>query len=199
MGLKLALVAGNGYKGQPLGKVTRVDLHWSAGGYRTIHDKYHFSVAWDADAKRACVVRALRPTQLGAHLWGRNGGSIGVALCAMGPGAPVMREQVIAAGQLVGEICFAFNLLIGAHVTMQKMACDADNIWPVAGNIVMPVIGDHAMFAKADGYWPDRSDVGSQEANPARNYHRQITDLANMTQHGLAKKAIAPSYATFMK
>jgi hypothetical protein len=140
MRLKLALFAHNDQKDQPLGTPTQVVLHWTAGTYAQCWDSYHFNIAFDAKAPRACVVKALSLKQKGQHLAKRNTGAIGVTLCAMASKShPVQPLQEAAAAELCAELLWHHKLSI-AHLT------------------------DHAHWARVDGYFPHRWDVGDRFA-----------------------------------
>lgn len=138
MGLNLELFAHNDQQHQPLGKVTQVVLHWTAGGYAQCYDSYHFNIAYDAKVPRACVVKSLKLTQKGQHLWKRNTGAIGVTLCAMGTAQlKVQPLQEQAAAELCAE------LLRHHRLTLKELT-------------------DHAEWAQVDGYYPERWDIGDR-------------------------------------
>lgn len=146
MGLNLTLHSANGQKGEPLGKITQLVLHWTAGDYRGVWDDYHYNVAFDRSEKRACIVKTLDLTQKGQHLWKRNTGAVGVSFCAMADHRfPVTEEQKEACALLLAELCYKLNLDPRLKGT----------------------ITDHAEWAKVDGYYPDRWDIGSQAAGAA--------------------------------
>lgn len=136
MGLNLTLHSANGQKNQPLGQPTQLVLHWTAGDYRGVWDDYHYCVAYDRSADRACIAKCLDITQKGQHLWKRNTGAIGLSFSAMADSRfAVTPKQKEAMALLVAELCFKYSI---------SMA-----------NVV-----DHAYWAKKDGYFPDRWDIG---------------------------------------
>lgn len=137
MGLILSLFTANKQKHTPLGHPTQLVMHWTAGNYQQVWDDYHFNIAYDPVAKRACVAKTLNLTQKGQHLWKRNTGAIGVTFSGMlDKRFPITTEQIEAAGELLAEICLKYNW------TEEK-------------------ITDHATWAKIDGYFPTRWDIGN--------------------------------------
>jgi hypothetical protein len=153
--------------------------HWAASGYRDVFDAYHNSIAYDEVQKRACVVRNLKSNQKGKHAWGRNSGLLGNSFSAMSDThAPITAQQIEAMSQLLAEQCLHYKLDPAGHVTLQKMKSNDTQIWAVDGFISVPVIMDHAILAKNDGYYPERTDIGSQDTRPGRNYLAQVTARA---------------------
>jgi hypothetical protein len=137
MGLNLTLHRANGQKAEPLGKPTQIVLHWTAGDYRGIWDDYHFCVAFDRSENRACIAKCLKLTQKGQHLWKRNTGAIGLSFSAMADSRfQVTPKQIEAMALLVAELCFKYS-------------------------IPMTSVVDHAFWAKKDGYFPQRWDIGN--------------------------------------
>jgi N-acetylmuramoyl-L-alanine amidase CwlA len=118
---------------EPLGKTTTLTLHWTAGGYTQTFDDYHFCVKGDG-----AVVQTLSISKKGAHTWKRNSGNIGVSMCCMADGCPVTDKQREATARLVAELCGMFGLDVERDVH------------------------DHAYFARLDGYYPERWDVGEE-------------------------------------
>lgn len=130
--------------GDPLGKPERITMHWSAGSYTQTFDHYHFSILGDGK-----VVQTLPITVKGSHCWKRNSGNIGVSWCAMADGFPVTKAQREAAAILIAELCGVYGI-------------DPDKD-----------VQDHAYWAKIDGYFPDRWDVGS-EMGPLRKRIKEV-------------------------
>lgn len=136
MGLNLTLHTANGQKNQPLGKPTQIVLHWTAGDYRGVWDDYHYCVAYDRSSDRACIAKCLDINQKGQHLWKRNSGSIGLSFSAMADQRfKVTPKQIEAMALLIAELCHKYAIPMSAVV-------------------------DHAYWAKKDGYFPDRWDIG---------------------------------------
>lgn len=137
MGLTLALFAHNDQKAQPLGAPSQVVLHWTAGNYQQCWDSYHFNLAYDVAVGRACVVKSLKLSQKGQHVWKRNSGAIGVTFCAMANAKSyaVQPKQEEAAAVLCAELLQHFKLPLSA-------------------------LRDHAFWAQEDGYYPERWDIG---------------------------------------
>ena len=59
------------------GKITKLYLHWTAGRYEQVFDDYHISIGKTGTIYLSCSDF----TELKAHTWHRNTGSIGIALC----------------------------------------------------------------------------------------------------------------------
>lgn len=149
---------------QDLGKPSRLIYHWSAGTYTQAWDGYHYGIGFDTKTKKAVVLRFLTIDQKGKHLWGRNGGSVGVSFLAMADKHPVTKEQVLAAARLGAELCAWRQIDPRAKETVPQMTCDksASNIWTTGKQIVMPTVTDHTSYAKQDGYGAWRIDIGDK-------------------------------------
>lgn len=118
--------------GEPLGKPEKITMHWSAGSYTQTFDHYHFNILGDGRVEQTLSIKVK-----GSHTWRRNSGNIGIGWCAMATKKhPVTAAQKEAAAVLIAELCGCFDI-----------DPDAD-------------VKDHAYYAKQDGYFPDRWDVG---------------------------------------
>ena len=59
------------------GKINRIYLHWTAGHYDDVYDDYHINIGAGGELYLTCEDF----TELKAHTWRRNTGSIGIAMC----------------------------------------------------------------------------------------------------------------------
>lgn len=144
---------------EPLGKPKLITLHWTADNHTKTFDHYHFCIRGDGS-----VVQTLPIGTKGSHTWGRNSGNIGISMCAMGKGSPVTGFQREATAVLVAELAGCFGLDL--HATLQlpelRLSPDGKSLIPTGRLLPFPVLADHAMFARADGYYPDRWDIGDE-------------------------------------
>ena len=63
------------------GKITKLYLHWTAGRYEQVFDDYHISIGKTGTIYLSCSDF----TELKAHTWHRNTGSVGIAMnCCWG-------------------------------------------------------------------------------------------------------------------
>lgn len=149
---------------EALGKPERVIFHWSAGRYNQAWDGYHYNIGFNDKTKTAVVMRCLGLNQKGKHLWGRNGGSVGISLLAMANGFPVTEEQMQAAARLAAEYCAWRHIDPRAKEIVPQMMSDsrASRIWATGKQITMPVVTDHARYANEDGYGRWRNDIGTK-------------------------------------
>lgn len=119
--------------GEPLGNPERITLHWTAGNYDQTFDHYHFCVKGSGE-----VVQTLSLKLKGSHCWKRNSGNIGVSMCCMASNKfPPTDKQREATARLVAE-------LMGIY------------------GIALEDVQDHAYWAKADKYFPERWDIGPE-------------------------------------
>ena len=146
---------------EPLGTPRLITLHWSAGGYEQTFPDYHFAILGSGEVRQTLPIAVK-----GAHTWGRNSGNIGVSLCAMHPDGrhPVTAEQREACACLVAELCGIYGLELSGAVVLPEMRVDGGRIVPTGRSRTFPAVADHATFARADGYYPDRWDVGPEYA-----------------------------------
>ena len=142
---------------EPMGKPDRITLHWTAGSYTQTFNDYHGCIR--GDGRRG----ATRPLTIkGAHTWGRNSGNIGESLCAMAPGCPVKPEQVETMAAVVAEHCHRFNIPLRGVVKLPAMRVQGSRLVAIPGKTILaPTVADHAWYARADGYYPDRWDIGA--------------------------------------
>ncbi len=167
---------------EPMGKPDRITLHWTAGSYTQTFNDYHGCIRGDG---RRVATRPL--TIKGAHTWGRNSANIGESLCAMAPGCPVKQEQIETMAATVAEHCHRYGILVRGVVKLPAMRVEGARLVAVPNKwIFAPTVADHAWYAKADGYYPDRWDIGDlyQEViEKAGWYHAEITAGRRGYQH----------------
>lgn len=141
---------------EPLGKPRFITLHWTAGGYQTTFPSYHFCVTGDGRS-----INTLPLGVKGSHVWGRNSANIGVALCAMANARTMPTDkQIEETAALVADLCRQFSIDIHAHHTVQRHKVLSGQRVPLPDTMEVPVVTDHAAYARADGYYPDRWDCG---------------------------------------
>lgn len=139
----------NSQKDSPLGKPVGIVLHWSAGYKNQVWDEYHFNVAEMYGLP--VVVKTLKLSQKGQHLWKRNTGMIGVSISAMATTELTPSPaQCDATAILVAELC----------AWKQIDPCGEITLTGFDKTITMFAVEDHAAYAKVDGYFPDRWDIG---------------------------------------
>lgn len=123
-----------------MAKLNYITFHWTAGTWTwTNTEHYHYIVSFDNKAK---LNKILPLNKAGSHTWKRNSGNIGIAFAGM-LGAtsvdfgkyPIKPEQIEMGAKLAAELSIKYNI-------------------PLAN------IKDHAYYARLDGYYPDRWDVG---------------------------------------
>lgn len=160
-GLDLTLFEANNQKEQGLGVVHGVVLHWTAGNYTQIWDDYHYNVVYDPTHKQAHVVKTLKTTDKGSHIWGRNTGLIGITMsCMVDKQHPVTAEQVEAVSQLVAEICAWKRIDPKGTYHTDGKASNESRIWTTGESLEAAVIADHHWYALKDGYSNARWDIG---------------------------------------
>ena len=170
----------------PLGTPKFITLHWTAGTYDQTFPEYHWCVKGDGTA-----VQTLSMQEKGAHCWGRNTGNIGVSMCAMAPHHPVTPVQVEHTAKLVAELCHLYGIDPRATVQLAAKKVQGDALVDAPGNVTAPTIADHAFFARKDGYYPERWDIGE--------FHIPIQHKAQWYFDALAKGTAKPEFATHVK
>ena len=121
----------------------------------------------------AAIIRTLKPTEKGAHLWGRNTGLTGAAYAATadssrpgyGPGAPTAHQRA-AMAVLGGEFCAWHRLdprgtnQLSRKQRVGKGTVD-DRLVTLPGTIAFPVVACHQTYAGPDQYGDERWDTGA--------------------------------------
>ena len=102
------------------GKINRIYLHWTAGHYDDVYDDYHINIGAGGELYLTCEDF----TELKAHTWRRNTGSIGIAMCcAAGATAirgsetdfgkePPTQQQIEAMAKTVAVLTYVLGLEI---------------------------------------------------------------------------------------
>lgn len=125
------------------GKINRIYLHWTAGHYGDVYDDYHLNIGPDGELYLTCT----EFTELKAHTWRRNSGSIGIAMCcAYGASAirgsetnfgnePPTQKQIEAMAKAVAVLAYALGLEIKLlTVTTHCEAALFDGYGPHSGD-----------------------------------------------------------------
>lgn len=142
---------------EPMGPIRNMTLHWTAGSHTQTFDDYHFCVLGSGQ-----VVQTRPIGMKGGHTWKRNGGNIGISMCAKADGYPVTDAQRESTARLVAELAGMFGLDLHAKVLLPDLRMRGDQLIPTGRTRAFGVLADHAAFARADGYYPDRWDVGEE-------------------------------------
>lgn len=157
---------------EPMGRIERITLHWSAGNATKAYPAYHLSVRGDGKVVVSCPL-----TEKGAHCWGRNTGNVGVSMLGH-PDRGFPAVQVEATALVCAEVAHKYGLDLDGSVELPRLR-NVGGVKLVAAGGVMhaPVLADHAWYAHADGYYPDRWDIGKWYgpiAGKARWYLRRL-------------------------
>lgn len=159
----------------PLGTPSLITLHWTAGSYQQTHDSYHFCVTGDGRS-----INTLSLALKGSHAWGRNSGNIGVAMCCMANARTMpTAKQIEETAALVADLSAQFNISLTADRRIQRHKVLSGMRIPLDDWIDVPLVADHAAYARADGYYPDRWDCGrytDEILKKALWYRDQIAD-----------------------
>lgn len=179
---------------EPMGVITRVTLHWTAGGYEQVFDDYHFCIRGDGR-----VVKTLPITVKGAHTWGRNSGNVGIALCSeagavahagpdglrpVGSKFPTQAIQLERMALLVAELAFTQTLALTGTVNMAKIRPDRATMRmvPAGGRCQVPVVTDHGWYSVNDRYADAgamRWDIGDFKDDVLRKAAWYLEQLRN--------------------
>lgn len=161
----LYLIKQNTQKNEPMGKPLHIVFHHSAGHRNVVYDDYHFCGA-EVDGK-AYVVKTLKTSEKGQHLWGRNSGCVGYSLSAMAKTKAnkfihPSDAQLEQAGLWLGEysawkkfdIKGTVSLINKDYIPSTKTLVSMGTYEDYA------LVADHGYFALHDRYYPDRWDIG---------------------------------------
>lgn len=139
-------------------------LHVTAGGPSGVFPHYHLTAV--ADARR--VVRSLPDTTPGAHVYGANSGTVGLALACgygstYGP-APTfdLKGGVQPAARQIEDLA-----AVAAEVAL-KWRLDLSGTRRLPSGAAVPVLGTHRDYALAGGYGGARFDPGGNLAAQLR-------------------------------
>ena len=141
---------------ESLGTPTLITLHWTAGSYTQTHDSYHFCVTGDGR-----TVQTLGLAFKGSHVWGRNTGNLGIAMCAMANARTLpTQRQIEETAALIADLSVQYAIAFDATHTCRRHKVIKGSRIPDDGTIEIARITDHAAYARCDGYYPDRWDCG---------------------------------------
>jgi len=112
----------------------KIYLHWSAGHYGQFYADYHLNI--DADGSIYATSDDL--SEVKAHTWRRNTGSIGIAMaCCAGATSndlgdePPTEMQIECLAQMITVLCSCMEIpLDGAHVMTHAEAANLDDYGP---------------------------------------------------------------------
>ncbi len=140
-------------------------MHHTGTVSNILYDGYQFNIT-EID-KEVYIFQTLEWSEKGQHLWGRNSGLASFTFCCLATGLNKPTEGMIKAmGMLIGEISAWKNIPIDAKLTMQAKKIINGDLVNVSNKIIkIPTFTDHAEYAKFDGYFPDRWDVGDTIKN----------------------------------
>lgn len=124
----------------PAGELRALWLHWTGGDYAAVFPAYHFCLSGSDDVVvhqtadlRANMrdVRVQPDLPYAAHVAGRNGWAIGLAICAMrdatphdfGP-APLTEPQIAALCSVAARLAAAYGIPLAAIRTHAEAALE---------------------------------------------------------------------------
>lgn len=155
----------NGQKGDALGDKLGWIAHWSACPESLVFDDYHINICVSVDRKKPVIAKTLKFNQKGQHLFGRNTGMLAISFAcpAVSKITKPTEEMVDAMALVIAESCAWHKLDPNGSIQVPKKLYSyaTDKLSTLPGTIKMPVISDHASYAKADGYGRDRIDIGA--------------------------------------
>ncbi len=173
---------------EPLGTPTHITLHWTAGGPAQTFPEYHWCVTGAGG-----VVQTLPIGEKGAHTWRRNSNNIGISMCCCPPGQPPTTVQIEHTAKLVAELCMRYGIPVqGSYegpAYRREGADTPDDTLVQVGTQACPTVTDHAWYARQDGYYPERWDIGEYLVTilaKARWYHDALkahTAAVEFTNH----------------
>ncbi|BAL84703.1 hypothetical protein SELR_pSRC400520 (plasmid) [Selenomonas ruminantium subsp. lactilytica TAM6421] len=117
-----------------VGREPKVYLHWTAGHYFQKFDDYHINITANGDIWLATDDLS----EVLAHTWRRNTGSIGVTLCCCAGATsadlgdePPTPQQIECMAQVIATLCNALWLTIDRErvLTHGEAADNADGCW----------------------------------------------------------------------
>jgi hypothetical protein len=157
----------------PLGTPRLITLHWTAGSYTQTHDSYHFCVTGDGR-----TVQTLGLQFKGSHVWGRNTGNIGIAMCCMANARTLpLARQIEETAALVADLSVQYAIPFGEATSCRRHKVEHGRRVPLDQHVAIARITDHAAYARCDGYYPDRWDCGrytEEIVRKARWYANEI-------------------------
>ena len=118
------------------GQIDRIFTHWTAGHYGQFFSDYHINLDFDG----SIYVSTNDLTEVKAHTWHANTGSVGIALaCAyqatsnnLGPEPPT-NQQISALAQVVRTLCDGLGIPVDfEHVRTHAEQADMDGYGPAS-------------------------------------------------------------------
>lgn len=116
------------------GRDVKLYLHWSAGRYDQVYSDYHINITGDG----IIYATTYDFSEVLAHTWRRNSGSIGISLCcaynassrAIGPYPPTL-NQIEFMAQVGAVLADALDLTIDKQrvMTHGEAADNEDGLW----------------------------------------------------------------------
>ena len=153
----LQLRKSNTQLNEPLGKPIGLVNHWSGVKQPNIlFNPYHWHITQLGD--EVFIIQTLAMSQKGQHLFGRNSNMVGISLC--GVPSTITKYSVEQMGILNGELCFKYGINADSKILLPKKKLYNGSLINAGGMINFNAISDHAEFAKSDGYFPNRVDIG---------------------------------------
>lgn len=157
----------NTQKDDLLGSIKALVCHWTAGTLSQFYNGYHFNIGMIGN--EVIVLKTLGLTQKGQHVWGRNTGMVGIALCAMKDWViePTI-YQLDTMAILLAELSAWKQLNPESKITLPKKQVQGATLVTLDTSRNFNIIADHKEFAEADGYGSERQDI-KQYMIPVRN------------------------------
>lgn len=132
-------------------------IHWSAGSPKTVYDDYTFCIT--EVNNKAFIFKCLKWSEKGQHLWLRNSGTLGFSMLCFAKDESTMptKDVVEYTSAIIAEV-FAWKKIDPRSKT-ETYKISSGKILSDQ-HITVDTISDHLTYAKSDGYYPDRIDVG---------------------------------------
>jgi hypothetical protein len=140
----------NKSRGEFFEKEIHVVNHWTVGRRSQLWDGYHCNIT-EMNNKLFCF-RTLKRKEKGQHLWRRNSGAVGNALCSMYKEEKPTSEMVELLALLNAEQCAWYNLNPESFIDLPKKKISGEQLIDVEGEIIAPILGDHKFFGIKDSY-----------------------------------------------
>jgi hypothetical protein len=132
-------------------------VHWSAGNPKTVYDDYTFCIT--EVNKKIFIFKCLKWSEKGQHLWLRNSGTLGFSMLCFAKDEATMptKDQIEYTALAIAEVYAWKKIDPRGKVSTYKIS--QGKVIP-GSNLEVDTISDHMSYAKSDGYYPDRVDVG---------------------------------------
>lgn len=159
----------NSQLNENMGKVIGIVLHWTAGDQKTFYNGYPINIGFIDN--EVIVVKTIKFTQKGQHVWQRNSGLLGIALCAMKVWIIKPNEyQLDIMSLFIAEYCSWNKLDPEKTISLPEKKLVGITLVNTGRNKNFPIISDHRTFAEADGYGSERQDI--------LNYYQPVREKA---------------------